>query len=54
MEKRVGFFLIAAVVCALLIPAADPEHRWVAATTSITYVVLAILFAVDNWSRARR
>jgi uncharacterized membrane protein len=53
IDQRVPFFLIAGVVCALLVPVADPDHRWVAAATAITYAVLALLFALDSWSRAR-
>ena len=53
IDKRVPFFLIAALVCALLVPVADPAHRWVAMTTAIAYAVLSLLFALDSWSRAR-
>ena len=53
IDKRVPFFLVAGVVCALLIPVADPKHRWVAEAAAIAYAVLALLFALDSWSRAR-
>ena len=53
IDKRVPFFLIAALVCALLVPVADPAHQWVAMTTAIAYAVLSLLFALDSWSRAR-
>jgi hypothetical protein len=52
IDKRVPFFLVASLVCALLVPVADPQHRWVAAATAITYAVLALAFALDSWSRA--
>ena len=45
------FFGGAAVVCFVLVPVADPGHRWVAAGTGGTYVVLAVLSALDHWSR---
>ena len=53
MDRRVPFFLIAAVVCALLAPLADPEHRWVALATAVAYALLALLFALDSWARRR-
>ena len=52
-DRRAIFFTIAAVVCALLIPVIEPEHRWVTELTAITYVVLAIASALDAWSRGR-
>lgn len=53
IDRRVPFFLVAGLACALLVPVADPQHRWVAVTTAITYAALALLFALDSWSRAR-
>jgi hypothetical protein len=52
-DRRVGFFLVGAVLAFVLTPVADPEHRWVAITTGCTYVVLALLFALDSWSRRK-
>ena len=53
MDRRALFFLGAAVVCLVLVPVADPEHRWVAIVTAVTYVVLAGLSALDHRSRSR-
>ena len=52
-DRRALFFVLAAVACVLLIPLAEPEHRWVAEVTAITYVVLAAASALDAWSRSR-
>jgi len=51
MDRRAVFFLVAALVCALLIPATDDEFRWVPIATSIVYVVLAVASFLDAWSR---
>jgi hypothetical protein len=51
MDRRALFFLGAAVVCLVLVPVADAGHRWVAVTTGAVYVVLAVLSALDHWSR---
>ena len=53
MDKRIPFFLVAAVAGFVLAPVADPEHRWVAIAVGIVYVVLAALVALDNRSRGR-
>jgi hypothetical protein len=53
-DRRALVFLIFAVVCALLVPVAEAEHRWVAEVTAIAYVVLAGASALDAWSRSRR
>ena len=52
-DRRAIVFIFFAVVCAALVPLADPEHRWVAWVTAVAYVVLAILSALDHWSRSR-
>lgn len=52
-DRRISFFLVGAALAFALTPAADPEHRWVTIATGSTYVVLAILFALDTWSRGR-
>jgi Ca2+/Na+ antiporter len=54
MDRRVPFFLIAAIVCVALVPVADPQHRWVAWTTAAIYVVLAFLLFLESRSRSRR
>jgi hypothetical protein len=51
MDRRAVFFLVAALLCFLLVPVADAGHRWVAAGTGGVYVVLAALSALDHWSR---
>ena len=51
MDRRALFFLAAAVACLVLVPVADAGHRWVAGGLGITYVVLAILSALDHSSR---
>lgn len=52
-DRRALFFLVAAVICVVLVPLADPEHRWVAWATAFAYVVLAVLSALDHRSRSR-
>lgn len=53
MSRRVVFFLIAALVCLSLAPVADPAFRWVAEVLAGTYGILALLAALDEWSRRR-
>jgi hypothetical protein len=53
MGRRALFFLIAAVVCVALVPLSVPDLRWVPIAVSVTYVVLALLAALDEISRAR-
>ena len=53
MDRRAGFFLIAAVACFVLTPVADPGHRMIAVITGVVYVVLALLSALDRASRNR-
>ena len=49
-DRRVAFFLIAALVCALLTFAAPADLRWVAEATAAVYVVLAALTALERLS----
>jgi hypothetical protein len=51
--RRAVFFAVAAVICAALVPVSEEDLRWVPTTTAITYVVLALLSALDEISRAR-
>ena len=53
MDRRITFFLVAAVVCLLLLPLSPPEFRIVCEVTAGAYVVLAGLTALDQWSRRR-
>jgi hypothetical protein len=52
MDRRSAFFLLAAVVCAVLIPFAEP-HRWVPIALSITYVVISAASWADSRTRRR-
>jgi hypothetical protein len=51
MDRRALFFLVAAVVVALLIGVTDPENRWVPIGLSALYVVLALASYLDRRSR---
>ena len=53
-DRRAAFFAVASVVCALLVPVAEPELRWVPAWTSAVYAVLCVLSLLDSWARSRR
>jgi hypothetical protein len=53
MDRRAVFFLGAAVVCALLIPVTDGEHRWVPIALAIVYVLLSLASWADNRGRRR-
>jgi hypothetical protein len=53
MDRRAVVFLIFAVVAGVLVPLAEPEHRWVAEALAVVYVVLAAASALDAWSRSR-
>ena len=52
-DKRVPFFLGAAVVVLALYYPTPPDFRWLPLVLAITYVVLAALTALDQWSRGR-
>ena len=51
MDRRAAFFACAALLCIALVPIADAGHRWVAWLTGGVYAVLAVLSALDHWSR---
>ena len=53
MDRRVIFFLVAAVICAVLVPLAESKFRWVPIVTSAAYVLLAGAVALDQWSKRR-
>jgi hypothetical protein len=53
-DRRLWFFLVAAVVCLLLVPAAPRGLGWVPFVTAAAYVVLAVLVALDSLSRRSR
>jgi hypothetical protein len=47
MDRRSLFFLVAALVCALLVPLTDPGLRRVPEVVSATYLVLALASYLD-------
>ena len=51
MDRRAGFFLLAAAVAALLAPVTDAVHRWVPVSLSVVYVLLAVASWADRRSR---
>lgn len=53
-DKRAQFFLLAALVCAGLVPLADHRFRNLTVGVSITYVVLALASFLDYRSRHGR
>ena len=53
MNRRVGFFAIAAVVCFLLIPVVDEKFTWVPAWVGGLYVTLTVLALLDLAGRRR-
>ena len=46
-DRRAMFFLLAALVCLLLLPLADDDFRWVTLGVSFTYMVLALASYLD-------
>ena len=53
MDRRAIFFLGAAVMAAVLIPATDHELRWVPVWVAVIYVVLAAVSWLD-WRSSHR
>ena len=53
MSRRVTFFVIAAVACAILIFAAPEDLRWVPEMMAVVYAVLAALTGLEEWSTSR-
>jgi hypothetical protein len=53
-DRRVPFFLIAAIASWLLYFPTPGMYRWVPMWLGIVYAVLAGLTAVDLWSRDRQ
>ena len=53
MDRRAIFFLTAAIAAALMYPLAPEDLRWVSVGVATTYVILALLAALDGWSRER-
>ena len=48
MDKRAQFFLLAAAVCALLVPVAEDRFRNLTVGVAITYLVLAAASWLDH------
>ncbi len=53
MDRRALFFLGAAIVCAVLVPVTEAEHRWVPIALAIVYALLALASWADTRSRRR-
>ena len=54
MDRRAVFFLVAAIVCAVLIPITEAAERWVPIALSIVYTLLSVASWADNRSRRGR
>jgi hypothetical protein len=52
-DRRVPFFLIAAIASLALYYPTPEAYRWVPLWLGVVYVVLAALTALDIWSRNR-
>ena len=52
-DRRALLFLGAAAIALVLIPASDPKLAWVPAVVAVTYVVLAVLSALDALGRRK-
>jgi len=52
-DRRITLFAVLAVVCFALTPLADDKYDQVPPIVGTGYVVLAILFLLDWWSRHR-
>ncbi len=53
MNRRVGFFGIAAAVCFLLTFVVDDKLRWVPSAVGVLYVLLTLLALADALGRRR-
>lgn len=54
MDRRALFFLAAAIICAVLIPVTEVEHRWAPIALSVVYALLAVASWADFHSRRTR
>ncbi len=52
-DRRVYFFLGAAVLVAALYPFTPTQYRWLTATVAVTYVVFALTFGAAAVSTER-
>jgi xanthine/uracil permease len=53
MNRRVAFFLVAALICFALVPVLDAKFQWVPKAVGVLYLVLTVLAALDVWGRRR-
>ena len=54
MDRRVSFFLIAALTCGLLTFVAPADLRAVPVVVAGVYLLLAAATALEQWSESRR
>jgi hypothetical protein len=54
VKSRTRLFFVGAVLAALMIPVADDDTRYVPWIVSITYAVMFVLSALEDWDRRRR
>ena len=52
-DKRARFFLLAALVCLILIPLADHQFRALTLGVAVTYLLLAVASYLDFRSRKK-
>ena len=52
-DRRVQFFLIASVMCFALYLPTPEDLRWVPLALGCVYALLAVLTALDAWSKRR-
>ena len=50
IDRRAAFFFVAALASGVLYPLAPSDLRWVPVGVCTTYLVLAVLSALDAWS----
>jgi hypothetical protein len=50
-DKRAQFFLLAALVCVLLVPLAQDTYREITLGVAVTYLLLALASYLDHRSR---
>jgi hypothetical protein len=53
LSTRFGFFGLAAVVCFVMYPLIEPEHRWVSPLIGGLYVLLSLGFYFDELGSTR-
>lgn len=51
MNRRIGFFALAAVICFALVPLVADKLRWVPLTVASLYVLLTLLAVGDHLGR---